>query len=628
MADNKLFTEFPPVLTKQWEELIQADLKGADYDKKLVWKTMEGFSVNPYYRAEDLEPLGFLPSETNQFPYLRGTKDTGNSWDIRQDIWVDDPALSNHKALQILNSGISSLRFCFSEDARKKYINEAAFNILFEDIDLSCISLNFSVGDRAKDVLSLIKEYCIKNKIPKDKIQGSIDFDILGNLTSTGAYYQTESHDFAALVVAIQKARKHFPGIRILPVDGSIFRNAGSTLVQELAFSLAMASDYLALLIEKGLSNEDVLQSLHFTFATGPVYFMEIAKLRAARLLLSRLVEVWGADKETDARMQIHSVTCDWNKTIYDPYVNLLRATSEAMSAVLGGTQSLTVNAFDSCYKVPDDFSERIARNVQLILKEEAYFDKVADPASGSYYIENLVHSLAQAAWDLFRKIESQGGYFAALKKGFIQEQVETTVNLRFSNISTRRETLLGTNQYPNFNEQIKGAVHEELVFPKAGDHSEIKPLHKARGAEQFERMRLRTENSQFRPRVFMFTIGSLAMRIARANFSCNFFASAGFEVIDNIGFKTVPEGVKAATAAKADIVVICSSDEEYASIVPEIYEELFQFKLPGGRSPITVVAGAPSCMDELRAKGISHFIHVRSNVLATLEQFQQELGL
>jgi methylmalonyl-CoA mutase len=283
---------------------------------------------------------------------------------------------------------------------------------------------------------------------------------------------------------------------------------------------------------------------------------------------------------------------------------------------------SICVTPFDKAYETPDDFSERIARNQQLLLKEESHFDKVVDPAAGSYYIENLTVSIAQQAWNLFLQVEDEGGMLESIKAGKVQAAVNASNKARHEAVSKRKEVLLGTNQYPNFNEK---AGDKKPLAPccccGSQDEAPIATLVKDRAASEFEALRLQTEHSGRRPKAFMLTIGNLAMRQARAQFSCNFLACAGYEVIDNLGFPTVEEGVEAAVKAGADIVVICSSDDEYAEYaVPA-------FKALNGRA-MFVVAGAPACMDDLKAAGIENFIHVRVNVLDTLKEYNQKLGI
>ena len=294
-----------------------------------------------------------------------------------------------------------------------------------------------------------------------------------------------------------------------------------------------------------------------------------------------------------------------------------------AYAAALGGVDSMTVTPFDKTYETPDEFSERLARNQQLLLKEESHFDKVIDPAAGSYYIENLTISIAQQAWNLFLSVEEAGGFYVALKAGTVQAAVNESNKARHKAVAQRREVLLGTNQFPNFNEKAGDKKPVEGKCCCGGDshtcEKDVDTLVFDRAASEFEALRLETEASGKRPKAFMLTIGNLAMRQARAQYSCNFLACAGYEVVDNLGFETVEAGVEAAMAAKADIVVICSSDDEYAEYA------IPAFKALDGRA-MFIVAGAPACMDELKAAGIENFIHVRVNVLDTLKEFNAKL--
>ena len=324
--------------------------------------------------------------------------------------------------------------------------------------------------------------------------------------------------------------------------------------------------------------------------------------------------------------------------TIFDAYVNLLRSQTETMSAALAGVDEITVTPFDVTYEKPTDFAERIARNQQLLLKEEAHFDKVVDPAAGSYYIENLTNSIAAEAWKQFLAIQEQGGFFEMVKAGKVQEAVAANLKARLADVAKRKEVLLGSNQFPNFTEKAAKKIKEnagacssicdckdkKAAKPSCGcgDKCEatIPTLPIARAAEEFETLRLETEGAKHQPVAFMLTIGNLAMRIARAQFSCNFLACAGYKVIDNNGFKSVHEGIKAARKAKADIIVLCSSDDEYAVFGPQAWLEL------EGAREMFIVAGAPACMEDLQKLGIQNFIHVRCNVLETLKSFNQQL--
>jgi methylmalonyl-CoA mutase len=352
---------------------------------------------------------------------------------------------------------------------------------------------------------------------------------------------------------------------------------------------------------------------------------MEIAKLRAARLLWSKIIETWAAKASRKHAMFIHTSTSAWNQTVYDPYVNILRGTSASMSAVIGGADSLTVRPFDAPFRPAGPFSNRIARNTQVLLKEESYLDKVIDPAAGSYYIEKLTDTLIEGAWKLFLQVEEKGGFHKSLIDGFIQDAVRESAQTRLKNLATRRDILVGTNQYPNCHEDMSAASWDIPVpsMRLSEDQCIIEPLDLFRGSRDFEKMRLRTENHKGKkPLVFMLTLGNLAMRRARAMFASNFFACAGFQVIDNIGFESPEEGARSAVDAGADIVVLCSSDEEYASLSAKAMPLLKDRCIP-------VIAGYPKeALEMLKQNGIEHFINVRSNVLLELQHFQQLLGI
>jgi len=426
----------------------------------------------------------------------------------------------------------------------------------------------------------------------------------------------------------------------VIAVNACLLSNAGAFITQELGYALAWGVQYLDILTNAGFDAATAAKSIKFNFGVGGNYFIEIAKFRAARWLWAKIVEAYKPvcncgddckcmeDSGLDfcpcaAKMHIHAETSYFNFTVFDANVNMLRTQTEAMSAAIAGVDSLTVLPYDVAYKHSDDFSERIARNQQLLLKEESHFDKVTDAAAGSYYIENLTNMIAQAAWKLFIETEEHGGFFKTVESGRVQAAINETAAARLKAVSTRREVLLGTNQYPNFAELTNGKIEEIKEDGKCSCTCDdgIPTLKPTREAIEFEQLRLATEKAAKRPKVFMLTIGNLAMRLARAQFSSNFFGCAGYEIIDNIGFETVKEGVDAARAKDADIIILCSSDDEYAELAPQAYE------LVKGKE-IFVVAGAPACTDDLKAIGIENFINVRSNVLETLKDFNAKLGI
>ena len=615
--DVKLFAEFAPVTTAEWDAVINVDLKGADYDKKLVWKPLEGFSVRPYYRAEDLKKLNHLQYLPGQFPYVRSNNTNSNAWLVRQEILVEDVKAANAKALDVLMKGVDSLGFVFNSC---KELTAAELDTLLEGICVSAIEVNFVCCCKSRNLAKLFIEKMKKAGVNLADVRGSINYSPLSSLSLNGEWCSDEAAAFANTKEMIEAAAT-LPNFKVLSVDGSIFHNSGSTSVQELAFALSMGNEYLAKLTDLGICASKVAKAIRFNFSVSSNYFMEIAKFRAARMLWAEIVKSYGV-AENDAKMSIHAETSKWNQTIYDPYVNMLRGTTEAMSATIAGVDSLTVVPFDAAYRQPTEFSDRIARNAQLLLKEEAHFDLVVDPSAGSYYIETLTDSIAKAAWELFKQAEEKGGYVAAFTAGFVQETIKATAQKRDMNIATRRDILLGTNQYPNFTEVAEAEVTlEAITRAEAKKGAVAESLAPYRGAMAFEALRFKTDKSGKEPKAFMLTIGALAMRRARAQFACNFFACAGLRTIDHNGYASVEEGVKAALEAKADVVVICSSDDEYTTYAPEAYEML------KGKA-IFVVAGAPACEEELKAKGITNFISVKSNVLETLKGYQKELGI
>lgn len=623
--EQKLFAEFPPVSTEAWEAAINKDLKGADYEKKLVWRTAEGFNVRPYYRAEDLKGIEYLGSQCGEFPYVRGTK-KDNDWKIVQTLEVDSPKAANAQATVLLTKGVESIGFVIKDKA----FDKSALDTLLAGISVKNTELVFS-GCAVKEVADLFIDKLEREGIDPETVKANFVIDpIIRKMTLKGkALCKEGCKCFENLASLISRGAK-YKRLRFVNVSGEAFQNCGSTIVQELAFTLAAGHEYLVRLMDQGLSIDQAASALRFSMSIGSNYFMEIAKLRAARMLWANIVSAYNPSRGCAAKMKVHAVTSQWNMTVYDAYVNMLRGTTEAMSAAIAGVYSLEVLPFDTAYEKPTDFSARIARNVQLLLKEESHFDRVTDAAGGSYYIENLTKAIAEHAWNLFKQVEDKGGYIAAFEAGFIQDQVEASAAKKNTNIATRREILLGTNQYPNFNEKTGAEITEEVVHEKkaacgcgcSNNATPVaRPLVPYRGAMAFEQMRLRVDRSGKEPKAFMLTVGSLAFARARAQFSCNFFACAGIRVQDNTYFHSLEEGVRAALDSGAEIVVICASDDDYATLAPEAARMI-------GDRAIFVVAGAPACKPELEAQGIRNFISVRSNVLETLQYYLKELGI
>ena len=621
---EKLFTEFAAPTTQEWLDKIQVDLKGADFQKRLVWRTNEGFNVQPFYRREDLANLKTPDALPGEFPFVRGNKKDSNAWYVRQNVVVgEDPQAANAKALDILNKGIDSLGFHIPG----KMVSKETVETLLDQILCDVVEVNFATCPRhAVELAEILVVYFAEKGYDKQKVVGSIEWDPMQKMVMKGK----DVTPVLAFGPKLVEVLKEYPNFRCIAVSTDALNNAGAYIVQELGYALAWGNEYLQQLVDAGVDADLAAQSIKFNMGVSENYFMEIAKFRAARLLWAQIVKQYEPKSDEACKMCVNATTSKYNQTLFDSYVNLLRSQTEAMSAALGGIHSMVVTPFDAPYEQATDFSERIARNQQLLIKEESHFDRIVDPSAGSYYIEHLTDALATEAWKIFLKVEEEGGFLAAIKAGTVQDDINATNVKRHGDAAKRKEFLLGTNQFPNFTEKSEGKKAQACgccCGHADAEEPAFKAIESTRLAADFEDLRIHTEEKtavstgRQVPTAFMLTIGNLAMRQARAQFSCNFLACAGYKVIDNLGFKTVEEGVDAALEAKADIVVICSSDDEYAEYA------IPAFKYLNGRA-MFVVAGAPACMDDLKAAGIENFIHVKCNVLETLKEYNQKLGI
>ncbi|MEG1762997.1 MAG: methylmalonyl-CoA mutase family protein, partial [Bacteroidales bacterium] len=564
--------------------------------------------------SEDLNNLNYLQTLPGEFPFVRGNHKEANAWEIRQNVKEQDVKIANATALDALAKGAQSVGLC-----TKKVEKLSDLETLLKGVDLTKVGIHFTCSHSYALLLDLFMQFLHKNNIDATKVYGSIDFDPFHYALKHGNYYESLASNTAELKTIFEKYAKALPQFRLININAQMLHNAGATATQELGYGLAWANEYLYLLNNAGFAIEDITPRMSINLAAGSNYFMEIAKIRACRLLWATIVTQYAADKKEAARIFIHSTSSTWNKTLYDPFVNMLRTTTETMSSAIGGADSISVLPFDSTFQASDEFSDRIARNQQIILKEESFMDKIADPAAGSYYIENLTESIAQYAWSNFKTIEEMNGFAKAYEAGFIQDQVQASANQRDMDMATRKIFVLGTNQYPNLNETVMDKIHlqKEACTCKTQAHP-YKSICVYRGTEAIEALRLETEafvaKGGVKPKIFLLTYGNLAMRKARAGFATNFYGCAGYEIIDNEGFESVDQGAQVALDAKANIVVLCSSDDEYADLVPQACALL------KGKCTL-VVAGYPKeQLETYKALGIEDFIHVKSNLLEVLK--------
>ncbi len=617
MSENneKLFSEFPEISTEAWEAAIEKDLKGADYNKKLVWKTDENFVVKPYYRTDDLRDLEYLSSQPGQFPYVRGNQKDSNDWKIVEHIPATCPTEANRMAKECTAKGADAVVFTV-----EKVENTQDLEKLLNGLDLQKTTVYFDRACCFVRFSGVLCEWAQAHPQEAAQLQGALLFDPIMNMLQQGHFYKDKEADLAATFEGMNRLMKAAPKFRPLCVKGNVFGNCGSTLVQEVAYSLGIASEYMAYATDHGMSADTAAAHLQFTFTIGSDYFMEIAKLRAVRLLWATIAAQYGLNNRENGKIELLSIASSWNKTLYDAHINILRNTTEGMSAAIGGASAIALHPFDEAYKVSDEFSRHIARNSQIIMKEESHFDKVVDPAAGSYYLENLTNSIIEQVWTLFRETEKAGGIIELGLKGEIKTAVEASCQKRNTQIATRRRTILGTNQYPNLGENVSAKV-------ECTNNEKFAGLQAYRGAIPFEELRLQTEKwAQIhggKPKVFLFKIGNLAMRQARAGFVTNFFGCAGYEIVETAGYATPADGMKDALASGAAIVAVCSSDEEYPVYAPEIIASVKQQQ----PETICIIAGNPTeSIDALKAAGAEDFIHVRTNILESLTAYNQRI--
>ncbi|MFD1163773.1 methylmalonyl-CoA mutase subunit beta [Hwangdonia seohaensis] len=454
---KRLFDGFNSVSAKQWKQKIQVDLKGADYNDTLIWNSNEGIAVKPFYHADDFD----------EFPKPSNTKAT--QWNICQTIFVADVEKSNLKAIDAIERGAESIKFIIPNDS-------VSIEGLLKNINLTSTLFYF-------DLQFLNNDYVKQLSVIPTKAGIHIQTDIIGNLAKSGNWFNNLKDD-----------HKHFESIvkntNTFSVDASLYQNAGANMVQQLAYGLAHANAYLNHL-ENIIDNEKKSTfNAIFQVSVGTNYFFEIAKLRALRTLWNTLASEYNINPNCN----IIAVPTKRNKTLYDYNTNMLRTTTECMSAVLGGANTICNLPYDAIYHKNNEFGERIARNQLLILKHESYFDKVNNPADGAYYIESLTHQLAEKALELFKDIEANGGFLKQLKEGTIQRKIKESANKEQQQFNAGEEVLLGSNKHPNTNDKMKDELELYPFVKTKSRKTLIEPIVEKRLAESLEQNRLKTE--------------------------------------------------------------------------------------------------------------------------------------
>lgn len=594
---NKLFQDFKPTSTEEWLKIINKDLKGGDF-KRLMRKTIDGLVFEPFYRKENTENLPTINAMPEKFPFIRGYK-LNNDWIIKQDFLFEDVQKTHSKISQTLKSNVKAIGLEFE----KFNLTQKDFDKITEGVE----TITISALEQVENALPLIKNSEAKFK------NAFINYDPLTQGAFTGKH--SENADEQKNKIAEMLANDN-PKIKTVGINLHHYANAGATPVMQLAFGLSIAASYLNNATNKNVPIEKAIENIHFNIATSCEYFMEIAKIRALRYLFAKLIEAYDEKLKNKAKTHIHGVTTRRNKTIYDAHVNMLRTTIETLAGVVGGVNSYTTEPYNTIFSTPDEFALRIALNQQIIIKEEAYADKVADPAGGSYYVENLTVTLIEQAWKLFLEIQENGCFCKSLKQGNIQKMIAEVVKKEQDLVNKGRISILGTNKYPNSLETLKKVkINKPKTFADIKiSKQDFEPIKIGRLAEKFEQLRIKTEEKQEIPKVFLFTYGHKAMRRARADFAGNFFAVAGFKIIDNIGFDTIEQGVNKIKEDNANIIVLCSSDDAYLEMAEKIKSLI--------KDKTIVVAGNPETRSEIQKLGIEKFINIKSNIYEELLDF------
>lgn len=701
-----ILNDFPPTPHDEWLAAVEKQLKGKPFEKALVKKTYEGIGIQPMYFKHDLEDLPQTLAMPGFAPYVRGTRASGNRvtpWRIAQEITEPAPEAVNAALVQDLDRGQNAVNIRLDratmaglnpEEAPMEDVGADGLSLatiedwgtVFQGIDILNYPVQMETGLSAVAVTALLTAFLVEKQQPLSQLKGCIAHDPMESLLLTGKLPLSLKNSYDEMACLTGWAVDNAPDLKTISVHAAPYANAGGNGVQEIAFAAATAITYIREMQQRGLDINDICRNIQFHFAIGPDFFMEIAKFRAARMVWYNIAQAFGADEEC-CKMFIHAGTMQYNKTKVDPWVNMLRVSTETFAGIAGCCDSLHVGPFDEVIRKPDDFSRRIARNVQLLLKDEAHFDKVADPAGGSWYVENITLELAQKAWQLLQQVEGQGGIVEALKAGSPQKQVAEIADQRARSIATRKERIVGTNMYPNLLEKkldivpldhadfqksrskqvtqfqdtkdtdarrtalgalesvspgsqgdlmtkaidaaLAGATLSELTvaFRGASQGVVVEPLHVHRRSESFEKLRWATEahieKTGESPKIFMANMGALARHKPRSDFSTAFFNVAAFDTIFNQGFTTPDEAADAAVASKARAVVICGTDDDYMETVPAITGKI----KAANPDVFVIVAGySPKYVDQFTKAGVDEFIHLRADALAILGKLQQHL--
>lgn len=711
MSDTELnkvsFDEFPIPDYDQWVAEVDKALKGAPFGKKMFTPTYEGITLEPIYtprRNQEAIATSVFPGSGD---FGRGTKASGYiavAWGIAQYVEDSLPEKGNETALEEIKKGCTVYNIHLDEATRwmtdvveDAEVGKGGVSIstlydvetLMKGFDHIQHPLYIEAGSNAAPILSVIVAHLNRQGVNLADVRGTVGADPIGEWVKAGSLPLSLDTSLDAMAHTVAWTRQHMPHMRTILVSGDPYHNGGANDVQEIAYAFSTAIYYIRELKRRGLSVDDIADSIQFAFSLGANFFMEISKLRSIRLLWSQILEALGAS-ESHRKAYIHGRTSLFTKTMYDPYVNMLRDTTQAFSGVVGGLDSLEVSPFDVPIRKSDVFSRRIARNIQVMMSTEFELRQPVDPAGGSWYIETLSLELCDAIWKEFQVVEGKGGIVPCLTSGYVQEQVRQILQARFTSLESRKDVAVGNNMYANMTEtrlesnpEDQGALQltrmasikhsesmrdgdkacalvgqlmegsneagqlMELLIACANEQVTLRDMRKAlehtdvemqtieridthRWTENFEKLRIRTENYKAETgdnvRVMLANMGPIPQHKPRADFSRGFMEVGAFEVIGNDGFETPEEAAAEAITTNPDVVVICSTDATYPEIVPILAKII-----KAANANITVLlAGAPpkDLVETYKEAGVDDFIHVKANCYQLLRSLQDKKGM
>jgi methylmalonyl-CoA mutase len=677
-TEERLLSEFPAPTMEQWREEVIRLLKGAPFEKKMLAATYEGITLQPIYTAEDVRGLPFQDSLPGEWPYLRGTEPLGKriaGWLVAQELPFPDAKAFNEALRADLERGQNAINLVLDEAGRNgldadqtEHVGKGGVSIstyadmvqALEGVDAN-VPVQLAASAGAVPAAALLVAALKAKKADLAKVQIGFGFDPLGALASKGKLPMTVDQAYDQLADLTKWAVANAPKSLTLVACGRPYHESGANAVQDLAFTMASAVATLRALEARGVSINDAASRMLIRLSVGGNFFMEIAKLRAMRVLWAQVVRACGGSDEA-AKIHLHARSGLFNKTQFDPHVNILRGTTEAFAAVVGGADSIHVAPWDATLSsVPSDLGRRIARNTQIMLREEARLDQVVDLAGGSWAVETLTHQLCVAAWKLFQEVEAMGGLKAALEAGFPQAKIAEVAAARRKALVQRTDVVVGTNQYPNALEampEVKSVDHatlKKVLGPKAaaarkgavkgtgfaalveaapnatlsemmtrGESIKVEALKMHRLVEPFETLRKAVLAAKKRPQVFLANLGPVGAYMPRLDFTRGFFQVSGFEVADQAWFKTPEEAAKTALESGASVVVAVGLDDTYVEAVPVLAKAL----KAGGVKTVLVAGMLKDHADAFKAAGVDDFIHVRSDVHAVLSGLAKNLGV